>query len=224
MSNAPSNLQTARPPWIGIIVSALSLLAMAVVAWRVWDSLPALVNTREATPIRAGVQVPRIVVVTALPGVLVLIAAIMTVSTTLGGRLRHHVDPRLVASPRSQTRSMNVLFVILPLFLLVLHTGLLFKTTDRHFPLEQAVGVAFGVLLASLGNVLPKISPARVSGRFALAWQHSQRAGGAAMVILGIACAIGVFFLPPTIVVVAAALLIAPIYVLMVLLAMARSR
>ncbi|MEU4836192.1 hypothetical protein [Streptosporangium sp. NPDC023615] len=218
----------ARPPWAGITVSALSLLAMVAIAWAVWDSLPEFVTTREATATRSGIEVPRLVLAAALPATLVVIGVVMTGSTLLGSRLRHRLDPMLVATPSAQTRSMNVLFVVLPLLLLVLQAGLLLRTAGREFPMEQAVAVAFGVLLIGLGNILPKIAPSRIpgggGGRLVLAWQRSQRAGGTAMVVLGIACAVTAFFFPPILVAVVSAFLIAAVYLLMVVLTVTRLR
>ncbi|MEU6717415.1 hypothetical protein ABZ897_38620 [Nonomuraea sp. NPDC046802] len=224
----PLDSQAARPPWVGIVASTAGFLAMIAIAYSMWDSLPEYLATREATPTRPGVTVPRIVIAGALPAVLLLIGAVMTASTIVGGRLRHYVDPTLVASPRSQTRSMNVLFVVLPLLLVTLQAGLLSKAAHHDFPLEQAVGVAFGILLIGLGNVLPKISPSRVSngptGRLAPAWQRSQRVGGIALMFLGVACGVGSFFLPPVLLVVGSALLVAAVYGLMAALTVIRMR
>ncbi|MFC5816109.1 hypothetical protein [Nonomuraea harbinensis] len=220
--------QAARMPWPGIVASAAGFLAMVAIAYVMWDHLPEYVATREATATRPGVDVPRIVIAGALPAVLLLIGAVMTVSTIIGGRLRHFVDPTLVASPSSQTRTMNVLFSVLPLLLVTLQAGLLSRAARYDFPLEQAVGVAFGILLIGLGNVLPKISPARVAsgvtGRWALAWQRSQRTGGVALMVLGTACVAGSFFFPPVLLVVGSALLVAAVYALMAVLAVMRMR
>jgi uncharacterized membrane protein len=224
----PLDSQAARPPWAGIVASAACFLAMITIAYAMWDSLPEYLATREATATRPGVNVPRIVVVGALPAVLLLIGAVMTVSTIVGGRLRDYVDPTLVASPKSQTRSMNVLFVVLPLLLVTLQAGLLSKATHYDFPLQQAVGVAFGILLIGLGNVLPKISSTSISTgstrRLALAWQRSQRTGGVALMLLGVLCVVGSFFVPPVLLVVGSALLVAVVYALMAVLTVMRAR
>ena len=76
---------------------------------------------------------PKLVAAAALPGALLAIAAVMAVATKIGNHLRQHVDPRLVASPASLTRSMNTLFTLLPLFLVVLHAGFLLVTAGRDF-------------------------------------------------------------------------------------------
>ncbi|MFB9474810.1 hypothetical protein ACFFR3_35405 [Nonomuraea salmonea] len=224
----PADPTAARLPWAGIVASAVGFIVMVAIAWTLWDSLPETIVTREATETRSGVAVPRVVMAFALPGVLIVVGAIMTVSTVIGGRMRHYVDPRLVASPRSQTRSMNVLFVVLPLLLVTLQAGLLSRAAGHEFPLERAVGVAVGIMLIGMGNVLPKISPSRMpdgpNGALALAWQRSQRAGGLALMILGAICAVGSFFFPPFLLVMSAALLVVAAYVLMILLTVFRTR
>ncbi|MFG2075165.1 hypothetical protein [Nonomuraea maritima] len=207
-----------RPPWAGIVVSAASLIVMAGVAWVLWDSLPAVVVTRESSGQRAGVSVPRAAAVAALPATLLLIAAIMVLATELGDRLRPYVDPRLVAGPDAQTRSMNALFTLLPLFLLVLHTGFLLTVSGREFPMDRVMGAAFGVLLMGFGALLQKLSPAGVAGadtlgRWTSAWQRSQRWAGTAMVALGAACAVATFLLPPVLAAVGSAALLAVIFV-----------
>ncbi|WP_062429422.1 hypothetical protein [Herbidospora daliensis] len=216
-------------PWTGIAVSALSVVVMAGVGVALWDSLPDLVVTRDPTPQRAGSAVPKFVAVAATPGVLLVIAAVMVASTKLGNRLKPHVDPRLVASPDAQVRTMNVLFTLLPLFLIVVHTGFLLTAAGHGFPLERAAAVGFGVLLMGLGNVLPKIAPSAVGGddalgRWTLAWQRSQRWGGAAMVVLGAVCAVAAFWVPPMLAAVGAAALIAVVFGVMLLRAAARLR
>lgn len=215
------SVTTTRLPWAGIVVSTLSLIVMAGISWTLWDSLPDPVITRQATPERAGAAVPKLVAAAALPGALLAIAAVMAVATKIGNHLRQHVDPRLVASPASLTRSMNTLFTLLPLFLVVLHAGFLLVTAGHDFPIEHAVAVGFGVLLMGLGNLLPKITMTRASrnntwGRLLLAWQSSQRVGGAAMMLLGAACIVAAFIIPPRVAAVTAAMLIAMIYVMMV--------
>lgn len=212
----------ARTPWAGIAVSALSVVIMVGIGWAMWDSLPDPIVTREATADRAGVALPKLVAVAALPMALLLIAAVMVVATKLGNRLRPLVDPRLVASPDSQTRSMNTLFTLLPLFLIVLQAGFLLSASGSDFPLNRVVAVAFGILLMGLGNLLPKILPASASrrdtmGHWLLAWQRSQRGGGIAMMLVGAACVVAAFWAPPMWVAVTAAALIAVIYVAMLL-------
>src|SRR5690606_42124947 len=98
---------TTRPPWTGIAVSALSLIVMAGISWTLWDSLPDPVITRQATPERTEIAVPKLIATAAMPGALLVIAAIMVVATKIGNRLRPHVDPRLVARPASLPRSMT---------------------------------------------------------------------------------------------------------------------
>ncbi|MEV7801703.1 hypothetical protein AB0O28_02000 [Microbispora sp. NPDC088329] len=214
-----TDVPAARPPWAGIVVYVLCLLAMVAVSWMLWDSLPDVVVTREATAERAGVQVPRFVIVAAVPVTLLIVGAVMTSTLMAGGRLRRRVDPALVVRPQSQTKAMNVVFVVLPLFLLALHSGLLLRAAGHEVPLDRAMAVGIGLLLIALGNVLPKIGPSRVpegsSERVVLAWQRAQRPGGLAMMLLGVACVVAAFFLPPLVVAVSAVMLVAAVYVLM---------
>ncbi|MEV4174304.1 hypothetical protein [Nonomuraea sp. NPDC049709] len=209
-----------RAPWPGIMVSLLSLAAMIAISWAVWDSLPELVTTREATPRRAGVRVPRLILAAALPATLVVIGIVMAGATAVADRLRPHLPPLLVASPSRQTRSMNVLFVLLPPFLTVLHGGLLLRTAGHDVPLERGMAVAIGLLLAGLGLALP-----RISARLPVpGWGRAQRLGGLAMTAVGAGCAAGALFLPPLLVSVAAALAAGVIPSLPALVALARAR
>lgn len=200
---------------------------MVGVGWALRDSLPDHIVTREATPDRAGVSLSKPVAVAALPATLLLIAAIMVAATKLGNRLRPHVDPRLVASPDSQTRSMNTLFTLLPLFLIVLHSAFLLKVAGRDFQMEQTITVAFGVLLMGFGNVLPKITTLSASrkdawGRWTLVWQRAQRGSGIAMVVLGAACIVAAFWIPPMLAAVTSAFLVAAIFAVMAVHAVSR--
>ncbi|MEU0565466.1 hypothetical protein ABZ297_08760 [Nonomuraea sp. NPDC005983] len=221
----PADVSVVRPPWAGIVVSVLCTIVMIAIAWAVWDSLPEIVTTRKATATRPGLGMPRFVVAAALPVTLIIIGAVVAGERVISGRLRHQI---LVASPRSRARSMNVLFVMLPLLFVVLQAGILLRTAGYDVPLEKAVAVALGVLLIAVGNLLPKISPSRIpagaAGHLMLAWQRSQRAGGLLMMLLGVACAVGAFFFSPMIVAVASAFAVAAVYLLMALLTAARLR
>ncbi|MER6943744.1 hypothetical protein ABT294_06940 [Nonomuraea sp. NPDC000554] len=223
-----ADVSAVRPPWAGIVVSVLCTIAMIAIAWAVWDSLPEIVTTRKATATRPGLDMPRLVVAGALPVTLVIIGAAVAGESVLLRRLRHRINPLLVASPRSRARSVNLLFVMLPLLFVVLQTGILLRTAGYDVPLEKAVAVGLGVLLIAVGNLLPKISPSRIpagaAGHLVLAWQRSQRAGGLVMMLLGGACAVGAFFFPPLIVAVASAFAVTATYLLMALLTAMRMR
>lgn len=194
-------LSVARMPWAGVVVTVLSLLAMAVIAWALWDSLPELVTTQEARGRRGRVQVPRIVLAGLLPAAVVALAVIMAAASVVAGRLRAWLPPALVSSPRAQAASTNAVFVLLPPFITVLHAGLLLETAGHHVPLPQLMTAAFGLLIAGLGGVLPRLRPAHPDP----AGDRVRRAGAVAMMLLGAGCVAGAFLLPALPVAVAAA-------------------
>lgn len=222
-----AGIPPAPVPWAGIVVAVLSLAAMAVAGWLLWDRLPELVTTREATAERDGTRVPRSVIVAALPAMLVFIGAVMAVSSVLGGRAQRRFDLGTTTAPASRTKAMNALFVLLSPFLAILHVGILLRMADEPFPMERVIAVALGVLLVGLGNVLPKIGPARTSGhperaRIVLAWQRTQRPGGIAMMLVGALGIAAAFLLPPVAVAMTMAFLVIAVYGLMVLITLRR--
>jgi hypothetical protein len=181
-----------RAPWAGVVVTVLSLLAMAAIAWALWDSLPELVTTQEARGRRGRIQVPRIVLAGVLPAAVVALAVIMAAASVVAGRLRAWLPPALVSSPRAQAASTNAVFVLLPPFITVLHAGLLLETAGHHVPLPQLVTAAFGLLIAGLGGVLPRLRPAHPDP----AGDRVRRTGAVAMMLLGAGCVAGAFLLP----------------------------
>ncbi|MEU8360294.1 hypothetical protein AB0C27_30200 [Nonomuraea sp. NPDC048882] len=190
-----------RVPWAGVVVTVVSLIAMVAIAWALWDSLPELVTTQEARGRRGRIQVPRIVLAAALPAAVVALAVIMALASVVAGRLRAWLPPALVSSPRAQAASTNAVFVLLPPFITVLHTGLLLETAGHHVPLPQVVTAAFGLVIAGLGGVLPRLRPTRPDP----AGDRVRRAGAVAMMLLGAGCVAGAFLLPALPVAVAAA-------------------
>ncbi|TDD47370.1 hypothetical protein E1286_17685 [Nonomuraea terrae] len=182
-----------RVPWAGVAVSALALVVMTAVAWRLWDALPDVVTTRRPTADRPGAHVPKAVMAAAMPATLVGIGVVMAGATAAGERLRPLLPPMLMASPAAQRRAMNVLFVLLPPVLTAVHTGVLADAAGHAFPLERTVGVAVGLLTTGLGLALPRLyeEAPRHGGR------RARRLGGPAMAGIGVACAAGVFVLPP---------------------------
>ncbi|SDM47704.1 hypothetical protein [Nonomuraea jiangxiensis] len=214
--------RAVRPPWAGVVVGFLGLTAMIAIARGLWDALPETVTTRVAAEGRPGVEVSRLVFAGALPAVLVAVGVLVAVAVMVEDRLRGRLPGWFVAPRRVRRRAMNVVFVILPLLLVVLQAGLLARTAGHAFPLERAIGVALGGMLVVVGAALPGIVPdgsgGGPAGRFSLAWRRSQRPAGAALMLLGAACAVGVFVLPPMWTVVGAAFLIPVPFVLMALL------
>ncbi|MFI7614511.1 hypothetical protein ACIBP6_25100 [Nonomuraea terrae] len=207
-----------RVPWAGVVVSALALVVMTAVAWRLWDALPDVVTTRRPTADRPGAHVPKAVMAAAMPATLVVIGVVIGVgmagATAAGERLRPLLPPMLMASAAARRRAVNVLFVLLPPVLTAVHTGVLADAAGHAFPLERTVGVAVGLLTTGLGLALPRLyeeAPRHGGGR-------AQRLGGPATAGIGVACAAGVFVLPPFPVTMACALAAGVVMILSVVL------
>ncbi|NJP97260.1 hypothetical protein HCN51_48895 [Nonomuraea sp. FMUSA5-5] len=203
-------------PWAGVVVTALSLAATVAISFAVYDSLPELVTTREPRPGRMGSQVPRIVLVAAVPLTLVLLGTLMVGRALVADRLRRLVPAALV--PRR--RSADLFLVVLPPFFAVVHGGVLLRTAGHAFPLEVTVAVAFGLLIAGLSRARPLLDPLR----FVPGVEQARRLGGHGLVAVGGCCAVGAFFLPPMFVAVAAAFAAGAISLLMVLVPLSRLR
>ncbi|GAA4909250.1 hypothetical protein [Streptomonospora salina] len=216
-----------RPPWRGIVITALCLAAMLAVGWALWDRIPETVTTREAGGGRSGTQVPRLLVAAAFPAALAFIAAVMAVSVRAGTAAQSRLGIGSAPPARTRRWAMDALFSLLSPFLLLLHAATLANFAGYDVAFDRTVGVAVGGLLMGLGNMLPKIGPSRMpsdrgAAALASAWQQSQRAGGAVMMAVGAAAAVGALFLPPMPVAIAAALLVIAVYGLMFVLTLRR--
>ncbi|TYB52994.1 hypothetical protein FXF51_50365 [Nonomuraea sp. PA05] len=208
--------RTSGVPWVGVLVTVLSVLAMAAISRAVYGSLPELVTTRQPRPGQAGVQVPRIVLATAIPVTVVLLGTLMAGLTVAAHRLRRLVPPALL----SPSRSTSLILVVLPPFFVVVHGGLLLRTAGHDFPLEVSVTVALGLLIAGLGKARPLIDPLR----FVPGVERARHLGGHGLVAVGGCCVVGAFFLPPMLVSVAAAFAAGAVSMLTVLVPLARLR
>ncbi|WP_017592223.1 hypothetical protein [Nocardiopsis potens] len=218
----PPRSGTGRPagpaptaPWRGIAVTAACLAAMAAASLLLWDRIPELVTTREATPARPGTEVPRAVAVSAVPAVLLLVAAVLAASA-LGGRA---VRRRLGAAPapaRSAAGALDAPLMLLSPFLAVLHLVLLLLSAGIGVPAGRIMAVAVGLLLTGLGSALPGAVRAGAPGPperpAAAAWVRAQRPGGAALAVVGAVSAAAALVLPPLPVAVAAALAAPSVY------------
>jgi hypothetical protein len=209
-------------PWRGLTVSALALAAMAAVAWEVWPRLPEMITTREATADRGLAEASRLLLVLVFPAVTVLLAVVSAGVAVLGNTVQDKLGrPVFYHTPRTQTRALNSGLTLAALFFLVAHLALLLASAGYDVPLEQLIAISFGVLLMGLGNLLPKLGPARTPdtpqlAELALAWHRVQRPGGVAMIGLGISTIVAALFVAPLAVMAASACLITGIYLLMV--------
>ncbi|WP_049572808.1 hypothetical protein [Nonomuraea sp. SBT364] len=208
-------------PRTGAVIATLCLAGMLAVSWALWDSLPDPIITREATPGRAGVQVPRLLPAGAMPAVVVFMAAATAVSARVGRRAPAIVNTLFNLTP--SRAGLNLVFGTVPPFLLVLHAGLLAVTAGYAVPVEQLMATALGLLLIALGRALPRVTP-DLPGALAQEWKGAQRPGGLAMTLVGAACAVAAWILPPLPVAVAAAFMVAVVYLLMALITVARLR
>ncbi|PZG19771.1 SdpI family protein [Nonomuraea aridisoli] len=188
-------------PWAGVVVAALAVVAMTAVGRQLWDVLPDVIETRRATADRPAVHVPKLVMAAAMPMTLVVMGAIVAGAAAVGERLRPRLHPMFVATPAARRRGLNMAFILLSPLLTVVHTGVLLDLAGHAFPMEQAVGVAFGCLVAGVGLALPRLRERALMPAWhsvpAPGWDRAQRLGGRALVALGVVCAAGVLVLPP---------------------------
>ncbi|NUW36717.1 hypothetical protein HTZ77_35715 [Nonomuraea sp. SMC257] len=228
----------AGVPWAGVVVTVMSVIAMAAIGWAAWDSLPEVVTTRPATPARHGVTVPRLVFVTALPMALAFVGVVVAGGTALADRVfpRTPLSPRgpvparvmvwprgalwLMTPPSVRAGTLNVLFVALPLFLVVLQAGVLLRAAGHDLPLDTVVAVAFGLLLVALGGRLARIGPWYGSA----GERRSRRVAAALMTAVGVACAAGAPLFPPLVVAAASAVLFPAIHAAFVLRGVTKAR
>jgi hypothetical protein len=216
-------------PWRGLTVSVLALAAMAAVAWEVWPRLAEMVTTGEEAGNRGQAEVSRLVLVLIFPAVTALVAVVTAGVAVIGNSIQAKLGrPIFYHTPRTQTRALNSGLTLAALFFLVAHLALLLTTAGYNVPLEQMIAIAFGVLLMGLGNLLPKLGPARTPespqlAELALAWHRVQRPGGVAMIGLGMCTIVAALFLAPLAVIAASAFLITGIYLLMLAATLRRS-
>ncbi|MEU4571216.1 hypothetical protein [Nonomuraea sp. NPDC023979] len=208
-------------PRTGAVIATLSLAAMLAVSWALWDALPELITTREATPDRAGVRVPRLLAAGALPAALVLVVAALGAGVVVGRRAPAVLNTLFTLTP--SRAALSVVLGTLPPFLLVLHTGLLVWTAGYAVPVEQIMAASLGLLLVALGRALPRVTPDLPEAP-AREWKRAQRPGGLATTLVGVACAAAAWVLPPLPVAVAAVLLVAVVHLVMALVTVARLR
>lgn len=108
--------------------------------------------TREAAGNHAQSVVSRGFTAVALPGTLLLVAALFVVGPRLDerylGRLRLNAGRNL----RNASRVLSAVLAGLTVVLLLIHLGLLSMFTGRDYPIEEAVSAGVGLLLVLLGS------------------------------------------------------------------------
>jgi len=156
METAAEKAGKARLPMVGIAFSAVGIVLMAYVSWVAWPDLPAMVHGGRTNLDGTPGMVPRLLLAVALPATAAILGAVLSAVVIVGPRVEEalHLPHRWPA--RGLTRSMNTVLSLLSLFLLVAHGVLVLGQAGRDIPVEQAMGVAVGLLLVGVGLCFPR--------------------------------------------------------------------
>ena len=177
------------------IVIALALAAAA------YPALPSAVRPafERVFPLgSAGDEMPRAAVALLFPGVMIavwaLLAGLAKVRGTKGGALPEHIAASAVA--RFEPTYHVIVFAVVTL-LLLLHVAILAAALAWPAWTIQAVGVALGVGLVLVGNLMPRVRPNWIVGVRTPAtladselWMRTHRYFGGLLMLAGVVVAV----------------------------------
>jgi hypothetical protein len=153
----------------------LLVLAVCVISAAAFTQLPPIVAGDAswllpfATPAR---QAPRIFLAFGIPAVLlVLLAAVRWAESARGNAATARALPAWLARPGGRapeyekfTGSLDVILLCVVSLVVSIHLGFLASALGWHGPTSLLVGLVFGVVLAAMGNVMPRLRPNPIAG------------------------------------------------------------
>lgn len=193
MASPPDGPRTAAPLRAGLFVVALCLVAMVAVSVAAWDSLPELVTTREATRHRQAGEVPRWVLLSAIPAADVFVVAVVLAAAPAERAVERRFGLQFGArDTAAKTQTLTLVLILLSALFLALHLIVAALYAGTSLPVLPLTFVTLGVFLAALGRMLPAFARAFAPPKHprmrlaAEAWRNSHTVGGRVMSAAGL--------------------------------------
>ncbi|MFN2399124.1 MAG: SdpI family protein [Gemmatimonadaceae bacterium] len=162
------------------------------VSWLLPSTLSESVPAREAS---------RVFLAFAIPAVLALMLAAFRWATSDRGRATTaRVLPAWLGTPGGRapeyekfSASLDLIMLCVTAIAASVHMGFLASALGRHGPISALTGLGFGVALAAMGNVMPRLRPNPIAGlrseamlRNPSAWRNAHASFGRMWVLGGV--------------------------------------
>lgn len=188
-------------PWLGAASASLMALIAVGVTASLWSELPEMVPSGKVGLDGEPTMTPRWLFATAMPGVTLLLVAVLLVGPSLGARFQRALRMPVFWSGRSSRALMDLFLVLLGGFLLATHLIMLHLEAGRDLPLsaEHLLALLVAGFLVAMGLLVP-LTRARagygtVGARW---WDRARWPVGVGFVLLGVATGLVGLLVPGT--------------------------
>ncbi|WP_017585813.1 hypothetical protein [Nocardiopsis ganjiahuensis] len=204
-------------PWVGAALASLMALAALGVAGALWAELPEMVPNGRVGLDGEPALTPRWLFVTAMPGVTLLLVAVMLVGPRAGVRFQRALRLPVPWPGRGARRSMDLFLVLMGAFLLATHVVMLRSEAGRALPLstEHLVVLLVAGFMAGVGLLVSLLRSGdghdTVAARW---WDRARRPVGVGLALVGVATGLVGFLVPGTLWAVLMGVLMMPVILL----------
>ncbi|MFE1167397.1 hypothetical protein [Nocardiopsis sp. NPDC058789] len=182
-------------PWVGAVFASLMALVAVGVTATLWSELPEVVPSGKVGLDGEPTMTSRWLFASAMPGVILLLVAVLTVGARLGAGFQRALRMPVFWSGRSLGRLLNLHLAALAAFLTAVHVVMLYSEAGRALPVssDRLVGLFLAAFLVALGLLALVLRTRRGHDTPAVRWWNRARwfvGGGvtAVGVVTGVAC------------------------------------
>ncbi|MFE9243208.1 hypothetical protein [Nocardiopsis sp. NPDC006938] len=146
-------------PWVGAAFATLTALVGLGVTVALWGEIPQTVPSGKVGLDGEPTMTPRWLFASAVPGVVLLLVAVVTVGARVGSGFQRALRLPVFWSRRSAGWLLDLHLALLSGFLLAVHVVILYSESGRDLPLgpDRLVALIMAAFLVGLGLLVPVV-------------------------------------------------------------------